>query len=71
MLRSAPAATHQRGRPAMGHARLEAWVEEISRLVEPASVHWCDGSQAEIDRLNDQMVADGTLRAVKATGGRG
>lgn len=45
----------------MGHRRLEAWVEEVRRLTEPDHVYWCDGSQAEIDRLYGEMVADGTL----------
>jgi phosphoenolpyruvate carboxykinase (GTP) len=41
--------------------RLQAWVDEVSRQTRPDSVHWCDGSQAEIDALNDKMVADGSL----------
>ena len=32
------------------------------RLCKPAAIHWCDGSQAEYDRLCDQMVASGTLK---------
>ncbi len=44
----------------MRHA-LEQWVDEVARLTKPRSVHWCDGSQAEIDRLYAMMVADGSL----------
>ncbi|MCB1126863.1 MAG: hypothetical protein KDM81_10225, partial [Verrucomicrobiae bacterium] len=30
---------------------LLAWVEEMRQLCTPASVFWCDGSQAEYDAL--------------------
>src|SRR5579864_9424107 len=40
---------------------VEQWVDEVSRLTHPDSVVWCDGSEAENDRLIDQMVSDGTL----------
>lgn len=45
----------------MSHHNLKAWVEEVARITQPELVHWCDGSQAEIDRLNAEMEADGTL----------
>ncbi len=41
--------------------KLQAWVEEVSRLCKPASVHWCDGTDAEYRSLCDQMVAAGTF----------
>jgi phosphoenolpyruvate carboxykinase (GTP) len=40
---------------------VEEWVEEVSRTTHPDQVVWCDGSDAENDRLIDQMVSDGTL----------
>ncbi len=43
------------------HPRLISWVQEIAALTKPASVHWCDGSQAEYDTLCEQMVKSGTL----------
>ncbi len=46
----------------VNHARLIAWVEEIAALTECESVHWCDGSAAEYDRLTGQLVKGGTLR---------
>ncbi|HKQ61666.1 MAG TPA: phosphoenolpyruvate carboxykinase (GTP) [Candidatus Polarisedimenticolaceae bacterium] len=40
---------------------LERWVEEMAALCRPATVHWCDGSAAESERLCQQMVQAGTL----------
>jgi phosphoenolpyruvate carboxykinase (GTP) len=46
------------------HKGLIAWVSEIASLTQPARVQWCDGSQAEWDRLTQSMVAQGTLKAL-------
>ena len=44
------------------HARLIAWVSEIAALTEPRDVVWCDGSQAEYERLCEQLIAAGSMQ---------
>ena len=44
-----------------GNAKLLAWIDEVAELCKPDSIHWCDGSQAEYDRLCEEMVQAGTL----------
>jgi phosphoenolpyruvate carboxykinase (GTP) len=44
------------------HQRLAAWVADVAALTEAADVHWCDGSQAEYERLCDLLVANGTMK---------
>jgi phosphoenolpyruvate carboxykinase (GTP) len=43
------------------HAGLRLWVSEIAQLAKPAHIVWCDGSQAEYERLCAELVAAGTL----------
>jgi len=42
------------------NAKLLRWVDEVAALTQPAAVHWCDGSQAEYDRMFELMLATGT-----------
>jgi len=41
------------------HAKLLSWVDEMASLCKPDRIYWCDGSQAEYDRLCDEMVQTG------------
>jgi phosphoenolpyruvate carboxykinase (GTP) len=41
--------------------RLLAWVQEVAELTTPDRIEWCDGSDAEWNRLTQELVASGTL----------
>ncbi|MFZ9543044.1 MAG: phosphoenolpyruvate carboxykinase (GTP) [Hylemonella sp.] len=41
------------------HPRLLAWVADMVALCKPSSIHWCDGSEEEYQRLCDQLVKAG------------
>ncbi len=41
--------------------KLLEWVEEVAALTQPDRIEWCDGSQAEWDRLTAELVASGTF----------
>jgi phosphoenolpyruvate carboxykinase (GTP) len=40
---------------------LRDWVKEVASLTKPDAIVWCDGSQAEKDRLTKQALAKGIL----------
>ena len=46
----------------VNNRKLIDWVEQVAVLTKPDRVEWCDGSEAEYDRLSQQMVEAGTLK---------
>ena len=49
------------GAPEIAPEALVAWVTEVAELTKPDSIHWCDGSLEERERLYAEMVASGTF----------
>ena len=47
--------------PPTTNRKLLAWVEEVAALTAADRVEWCDGSQAEYDRLCQLLVDGGTF----------
>jgi phosphoenolpyruvate carboxykinase (GTP) len=41
---------------------VERWVDEVAGRTRPERVHWCDGSEAENQRLLEGMLEQGTLQ---------
>ncbi len=41
--------------------RLRSWVDSWAAIMQPESIHWCDGSAEEYDQLADELVASGTF----------
>ena len=38
------------------------WVEQVRQLTQPKAIHWCDGSDAEIRELTQQLEKSGDLK---------
>src|ERR1700678_3633392 len=47
--------------PVTTNRHLIRWVEKMADLCQPKSLHWVDGSQAEYERLCDQLIEAGTF----------
>ena len=43
------------------NASLKRWVEEVARLTQPESIHWCNGSDTENTALIEAMLKSGDL----------
>jgi phosphoenolpyruvate carboxykinase (GTP) len=43
------------------NAPLKRWVEDVARLTQPESIHWCNGSDAENTALIEAMLKSGDL----------
>ncbi|WP_214367931.1 phosphoenolpyruvate carboxykinase (GTP) [Pseudonocardia sp. H11422] len=43
------------------NARLLSWVREVAELTTPERIVWCDGSDAEWERMTSQLVEAGTF----------
>ncbi len=41
--------------------RLIQWVDEMAQLTKPSSIYWCDGSEAEYDRICAELTASGAF----------
>ncbi|MCW2902539.1 MAG: Phosphoenolpyruvate carboxykinase [Streptosporangiaceae bacterium] len=44
------------------HTALIEWVRDIAELTQPDRIEWCDGSDAEWQRLTDLLVDQGTFK---------
>src|ERR1700678_2711338 len=40
---------------------VSAWVDEVAKLTQPDRVYWCDGTQAEFQRLQRELIASKEL----------
>ncbi len=59
-----PSHTDPSQRPPTTHRRLLEWVEHWAGIFEPDAVLWCDGSEAENQRLSQLLVDTGTFEAL-------
>ena len=46
---------------------IEQWVEEVARTTRPHNICWCDGSEAENERLTNELVTSGELIKLNQT----
>src|SRR5213075_376772 len=42
------------------------WVDDVVRMCQPENVVWCDGSEAERERLTQKAVQEGALAPLNA-----
>lgn len=62
---SVPPVTNAHPLPAQTrHTQLIGWIEELTKLCQPESVYWCDGSEEERRHLTREAVASGEIEAL-------
>ena len=44
------------------NTKLLAWIDEVTAMLKPESVRWCDGSQDEYQQMLDLLVQSGTAQ---------
>jgi phosphoenolpyruvate carboxykinase (GTP) len=49
------------------NAKLIAWIADMAALCKPDAIYWCDGSDAEYQRLCQQLVDAGTFKKLSPT----
>ncbi|WP_018657139.1 phosphoenolpyruvate carboxykinase (GTP) [Actinomadura flavalba] len=59
---AASSASETNAQAPTSHAELVGWVREIAELTQPARIEWCDGSDAEWERLTGLLVEQGTFK---------
>ena len=47
--------------------KLKEWVDSIVAIAQPTKVHWCDGSDAEYEKIVAQMTHEGDLISLNLT----
>ena len=47
--------------PLSKNGHLLKWVDKMARLMQPAAIHWVDGSREEYDTICTQMVERGNF----------
>jgi len=45
-----------------GNRQLIQWISHWQEILSPDQIHWCDGSEAEYDRLASELVKVGTFK---------
>jgi len=41
------------------HSELKAWVQTIADLTTPDNIYWCDGSEAELEKMMSLLIDAG------------
>jgi phosphoenolpyruvate carboxykinase (GTP) len=60
----ATSSSETHGRANTRNPHLLRWVEEVAQMTRPDRVYWCDGSEAERQRLTQEAASSGALIAL-------